>query len=208
MSIEASKKPRINSSGHRLIYEPKHPSAYTTGSWTGYVYEHRFIVEKELGRQLSDNEVVHHLDGNPGNNQKENLLVLTKGMHVRLHAWLDAGAPGVERLRVNRVNSGKTNPIQTCEVCGRTIAKYLVKFCSQKCYRAKAASNSKRPNFEELRTDLQNMNYCQVGKKYAVSDNAVRKWVKYYEKMGMSILSQAEGTPSEGAETTGEVESS
>ena len=26
------------------------------------------------------------------------------------------------------------------------------------------------------------MGYCAVGRKYGVSDNAVRKWVKFYER--------------------------
>jgi very-short-patch-repair endonuclease/transposase len=39
-----------------------------------------------------------------------------------------------------------------------------------------------RPSYEQLLEDLDNMSYVKVGKKYKVSDNAIRKWIKYYKK--------------------------
>ena len=46
---------------------------------------HRAIVEKYLGRELRDDEVIHHKDHNPENNGKDNLQVLTKHEHDILH---------------------------------------------------------------------------------------------------------------------------
>lgn len=37
-----------------------------------------------------------------------------------------------------------------------------------------------RPTLEQLQADLALMPYTKVGKKYGVSDNAVRKWLKAY----------------------------
>jgi uncharacterized protein YjcR len=39
-----------------------------------------------------------------------------------------------------------------------------------------------RPSYEQLITDKQSMTMVDIGKKYGVSDNAVRKWIKKYEK--------------------------
>lgn len=39
----------------------------------------------------------------------------------------------------------------------------------------------KRPSKTELIKLLENNSYCGIGRKYGVSDNAVRKWVKKYE---------------------------
>ena len=47
--------------------------------------EHRYIIEKELGRKLDSNECVHHKDGNRANNDLDNLEVLTRAEHSKLH---------------------------------------------------------------------------------------------------------------------------
>jgi hypothetical protein len=39
-----------------------------------------------------------------------------------------------------------------------------------------------RPPYEQLVRELEETNYSAVGRKYGVSDNAVRKWVSWYER--------------------------
>lgn len=50
--------------------------------------QHRFIAESVLGRSLSKNEVVHHVDEDPRNNELENLWVVSRHQHNKLHAFL------------------------------------------------------------------------------------------------------------------------
>jgi transposase-like protein len=38
-----------------------------------------------------------------------------------------------------------------------------------------------RPSYEQLLADVAAMSMCAVGRKYGVSDNAVRKWLRWYE---------------------------
>lgn len=47
---------------------------------------HRLIMEKHIGRKLKSNEVVHHIDGNGKNNNIDNLKIMTRSQHSRLHA--------------------------------------------------------------------------------------------------------------------------
>ena len=47
--------------------------------------EHRLIVEKKLGRRLTSDEIVHHIDGNKWNNDPDNLMVMTREEHARAH---------------------------------------------------------------------------------------------------------------------------
>lgn len=46
---------------------------------------HRFLMEQVLGRPLQRDEVVHHKDGNKLNNSIDNLQVMSRKEHSRLH---------------------------------------------------------------------------------------------------------------------------
>jgi len=70
--------------GYRQVKKWGHPFANTLG----YVYEHRLVVEQAIGRFLQTEEEVHHKDGNKSNNVLDNLEVMTKGEHMKLHASL------------------------------------------------------------------------------------------------------------------------
>jgi len=39
-----------------------------------------------------------------------------------------------------------------------------------------------RPPYEQLVRELEETSFLAVGRKYGVSDNAVRKWVRFYER--------------------------
>ena len=76
------KKIRVDKSGYIQIYSPKNPNA----DHRGYVYEHRLVVEKKIGRYLKKEEAVHHIDGDKSNNQIENLMLFpTHKEHMKFH---------------------------------------------------------------------------------------------------------------------------
>ena len=39
-----------------------------------------------------------------------------------------------------------------------------------------------RPSYEQLMEDVRTMSMLAVGRKYAVSDSAVREWIRWYER--------------------------
>ena len=63
--------------GYKWIRDKNNPSANSTG----YIAEHRLIMEKELGRPLKRYEYVHHRNGIRNDNRVENLAVLKAEKH-------------------------------------------------------------------------------------------------------------------------------
>jgi hypothetical protein len=44
-----------------------------------------------------------------------------------------------------------------------------------------AARKVERPSYEQLMADVASMSFVAIGRKYGVSDNAIRKWTRWYE---------------------------
>ena len=71
-----------NAAGYILVFVGKGVKGATTH---GYVYEHRHVMERHLGRPLRRNEHVHHRNGDRSDNRIENLEVLSHQKHAREH---------------------------------------------------------------------------------------------------------------------------
>lgn len=67
--------------GYVMVYAPNHPRS---GRYNR-TFEHIIVAEKTLGRYLTMDEVVHHLNGDKQDNRPENLEVLLRKDHVHAH---------------------------------------------------------------------------------------------------------------------------
>ena len=72
---------RPQSGKYIQIYIPTHPNADSNG----YVREHRLVMEKQLGRYLTAEEVVDHINMDTLDNRPENLRVMLK----KEHDWMN-----------------------------------------------------------------------------------------------------------------------
>ena len=68
-----------------------------------------------------------------------------------------------------------------CNLCNINLKEKRANMCVQ----CKIMKSRKviRPSHNQLIEDMKTMSMVQIGKKYGVSDNAVRKWIKNYEKI-------------------------
>lgn len=46
---------------------------------------HRIVAEIKIGRELTKREIVHHIDGNKHNNSPDNLQIMNRAEHARVH---------------------------------------------------------------------------------------------------------------------------
>ncbi|MGE3974544.1 MAG: HNH endonuclease [Bdellovibrionales bacterium] len=53
-----------------------------------YEREHRYIAKQKVGRNLTSDEHVHHINGNKTDNKIENLCLMDSEKHEHFHAWL------------------------------------------------------------------------------------------------------------------------
>ena len=75
---------KMHCRGYVLVYVPEHYK-----SFGGFYYEHRLIIEAELGRVLKRWESVHHISENKEDNSRENLFLCTRDEHDYA-VWLTA----------------------------------------------------------------------------------------------------------------------
>jgi hypothetical protein len=68
---------------------------------------HDVIMESIIGRKLLPNELVHHVDEKPGNNDPLNLNLLTFEEHSRLHAIKNC--PKIERNKKGQFKRRENN---------------------------------------------------------------------------------------------------
>jgi hypothetical protein len=147
--------------GYMTVFYPEHPSSWPG---TGYVYQHRVMMERELGRYLTSEEVVHHKDGDGTNNSVSNLELTTRSAHGRMHNPM---------------------PVRCCGHCGSEFSAprkngRKTYYCSRECL-ASALSKVTRPSKEELRILVWEFPTSQLARRFGVSDVAIAKWCKKYE---------------------------
>ena len=83
-------------------------------------------------------------------------------------------------------------PPRTCLVCGALFSpRYAGQcHCGLACWRQSDELRQprperrkvERPTYPQVLADLESSTYAAVGRKYGVSDNAVRKWIRWYER--------------------------
>ena len=84
-----------------------------------------------------------------------------------------------KELHVKKIKKKRNNLpiIKVCYQCHKNEVTRYGRKCV-KCHRLNSRKVKNRPSKEQLLKELSESNYVQIGKKYGVSDNCIRKWLK------------------------------
>ncbi len=123
--------------------------------------------------------ILDHVNGVPTDNRFENLRIVCPNCAATLDT-----------------HCGRKNKLirdaRECLHCGKEfVPNYESQlYCSQPCgVHSKGRPGPRaerrkvpRPSYQELMQDLETMSFVAIGRKYGVSDKAVRKWIGWYER--------------------------
>lgn len=119
---------------------------------------------------------LHHKDGNHYNNELSNLDILCPNCHSiqESNSGANAGNYAVKR----DVAEQRKNFCIDCQTEISLKATRCKSCASKEKQKEKVASH---PSRDELKKLIRTTSFCQIGRLYGVSDNAVRKWCDGYK---------------------------
>lgn len=153
--VEKSSYTNTNNLKQRLfrenILEEKCVLCGNNGTWMG----------KKLSLQLD------HINGIHDDNRLENLRILCPNCHAQTDTFC-----GKNVKKENKKEAKK----YYCSICQVKEIWNKSKNCKE-CDSIKNRKVKDRPSIETLEEELKESNYLQLGKKYGVCDNTIRKWM-------------------------------
>lgn len=161
-------------------------STYARGNLKARLYAEGIKValcelcgQDETWQGLPMGLILDHINGVRDDNRPENLRIVCPNCAATLDTHCG---------RKNRLQPSE----RSCMLCGVSFRARTARqrYCSRACgTRASTPGvprpdrrHVERPPYDELLREIAETSWSAVGRRYGVSDNAVRKWVRQYER--------------------------
>jgi hypothetical protein len=123
--------------------------------------------------------ILDHINGHANDNRLENLRIVCPNCAATLDT------------HCGRQNRLERNP-RMCSHCGREFWPAYASqcYCSRYCGSRRKGDGRpqperrkvSRPPYTHLIREIQALGYAGTGRRYGVSDNAIRKWLRQYDR--------------------------
>jgi len=109
--------------------------------------------------------ILDHINGDSTDNRINNLRILCPNCNATL-----------------KTHGGRNAKLKSKSTKKQYIQLSSIELNKRNVERSERSRQVKRPPREQLLKEIEETNFTAVGRKYGVSDNAIRKWVRFYEK--------------------------
>lgn len=129
---------------------------------------------------------IDHINGDHWDHRITNIRFICPNCHAQTDTYCGKNTrtckQNAKKVPNQPVNK-KGKKTYHCVDCNVQVKNHKVKRCND-CNAKYQVSlrKTERPSYAQLKEDLAKMAVVNVGKKYGVSDNCIRKWVRLYEK--------------------------
>lgn len=167
--------------------------------------------QNELWQGKKISLILDHINGKRNDNRLENLRIVCPNCNATLdtHCRGSKGLEEKENIKRKKYKTKKCDNTEcekiirygnkNCKSCSNEIRRINSKYnrkpgkclecqCpvrkeSIRCIKCYNLNKKEKPSLEQLLNEVSELGYSATGRKHSVSDNAIRKWIKQYQKI-------------------------
>lgn len=113
-------------------------------------------------------------------NKSKKQMNKAKKMVKKTKVMINTIKQNMKKTKTTNKKKTRLHPIYKCKKCKVVLSEKRKTGCCSECYQRKR--KVERPSLEQLLDDVKQTSYVATGKKYGVSDNCIRKWIRLYLK--------------------------